>query len=86
MINDTFNAAVYLFSIGHVNIHIGAVQIRRNHSYLHCSKLFDDGRTYSSSVARTGNDLLVRGKLAANEQVVTTAFAEIGPGVQVQAR
>lgn len=37
-------------------------------------------------VARAGNDLLVRGKLAANEQVVTTAFAEIGPGVQVQAR
>jgi len=37
-------------------------------------------------VARDGNDVLVRGTLAADEAVVTTAFAEIGPGVRVEVR
>ncbi len=34
-------------------------------------------------VARAGNDILVRGALKPGERVVTTAFAEIGPGVRV---
>ncbi len=37
-------------------------------------------------VARAGNDVLVRGELEPHDRVVTTAFAEIGPGVRVEAR
>jgi RND family efflux transporter MFP subunit len=36
-------------------------------------------------VARVGNDILVSGALSAGEHVVTTRFAEIGPGVRVKA-
>ncbi len=45
-----------------------------------------DGRTDARRVefvARAGNDILVRGALKPGERVVTTAFAEIGPGVRV---
>lgn len=37
-------------------------------------------------VARAGNDVLVRGEFAATDRIVTTAFAEIGPGVRVEVR
>ncbi len=37
-------------------------------------------------VARVGNDVLVRGPLKPNEKVITTAFAEVGPGVRVDVR
>jgi RND family efflux transporter MFP subunit len=37
-------------------------------------------------VARAGNDVLVRGKLAPDERILTTRFAEIGAGVRVEAR
>jgi len=37
-------------------------------------------------VARTGNDLLVRGELKPGDQVLVTRFAEIGAGVRVRLR
>ncbi len=37
-------------------------------------------------VARAGNDVLVRGELEAGDQVASTTFPEIGPGVKVDIR
>ena len=37
-------------------------------------------------VVRTGTELLVRGEFAADETVVATRFAEIGPGIKVKVR
>ena len=37
-------------------------------------------------VARIGNDVLLRGKIRDGDQVVTTRFAEIGPGQKVEIR
>lgn len=39
-----------------------------------------------SVVARTGNDVLVRGALKPDDKVVANIFAEIGPGVKVEIR
>ena len=48
-----------------------------------------DGRLEERAVevvARFGGDMLVRGDIAAGETVVTTRFAEIGPGLKVDVR
>ena len=48
-----------------------------------------DGRLQARKVkvvARTGNDVLVRGPLKSGERIVATVFAEIGPGVKVEVR
>ncbi|MDP6873450.1 MAG: efflux RND transporter periplasmic adaptor subunit [Alphaproteobacteria bacterium] len=37
-------------------------------------------------VARVGNDVLLRGEIQNGEQVITTRFAEIGPGQKVEIR
>jgi multidrug efflux pump subunit AcrA (membrane-fusion protein) len=37
-------------------------------------------------LARVGNDVLLRGELKDGDQVVTTRFAEIGPGQKVEVR
>ncbi len=37
-------------------------------------------------VARVGNDVLLRGEIRNGEQVITTRFAEIGPGQKVEIR
>lgn len=51
--------------------------------------ILTDGRLKPKKVkfvARAENDVLVRGAIEADEIVVTTSFAEIGPGVRVEAR
>lgn len=48
-----------------------------------------DGRLVSRRVeivVRSGGDVLVRGGLGTGDQVVTTRFPEIGPGIQVSVR
>jgi RND family efflux transporter MFP subunit len=48
-----------------------------------------DGRLEERAVevaARYGDDMLVRGDIVAGERVVTTRFAEIGPGLKVEVR
>jgi hypothetical protein len=37
-------------------------------------------------IARIGNDVLLRGEIRNGDQVVTTRFAEIGPGQKVEIR
>lgn len=51
--------------------------------------VIEDGRLSPRAVtvaARDGEDVLVRGELESGERVVTTRFAEIGPGVRVEVR
>ncbi len=61
------------------------------------SALFDDDTVYAivdnraqprqvTLVARQGNDVLLRGDLRNGERVIASRFAEIGPGVLVEAR
>ena len=51
--------------------------------------VIEDGRLAARKVERVasaGNDVLVRGGLRVDDTLVTTSFAEIGPGVRVEAK